>query len=178
MFCLFSAVAVVLKYDTDTNLSTILHACQEAIGNIFSDFSIPNKKGLLQNLMFCGSLFSTQFFNYSLHIYYFGRFCFKTIWSNPIINFSLACNQRKKFANIVSQANQHAFATDIFQPFFMIASTMQENTFFCRATTLLLQNLEMVEYDGTFCSIKYMKRVSNFKLSSIRRKLPECLEKA
>jgi hypothetical protein len=46
IFCLFSAVAVVLKYDTDTNLSTILHACQEAIGNIFSDFSIPNKNRL------------------------------------------------------------------------------------------------------------------------------------
>ena len=73
--------------------------------------------GLLQNLMFCGSLFSTQFFNYFLHIYYSGRFSFKTIWSNPIINFSLACNQRKKFANIVSQANQHSFVTDIFQPF-------------------------------------------------------------
>ena len=38
IFCLFSAVTVVLKYDTDTNLSTILHACQEVIGNIFSHF--------------------------------------------------------------------------------------------------------------------------------------------
>ena len=39
-------------------------------------------------------------------------------------------------------------------------------------------NLEIVEYDGAFCSIKYIKRVSNRMLSSMRRRLPECFENA
>ena len=32
--------------------------------------------------------------------------------------------------------------------FLIIDFTMQENTSCCRATTILLQNLEIVEYDG------------------------------
>lgn len=55
---------------------------------------------------------------------------------------------------------------------------IHENISRCLATTVLLQNLEIVEYDGTFCSIKYIKRVSNRMLSSMRRRLPECLENA
>ena len=45
-------------------------------------------------------------------------------------------------------------------------------------TTTLLRNLERVTYEGVSWLLMYKNLKSNFKLSSIFLKLPECLEKA